>query len=66
MTDIQKIKGDWEEVCSDCRSTVGKPPLGKEPSDKFKRSILIAEHSPIRDIHVKWKWENIPSWVATH
>ena len=65
-TKILKIKGDWEEVVSDCRATVGKPPLGKEPSEKFKRSILIAEHSPIRDIHVKWKWSDIPSWVATH
>lgn len=65
-TDIIKIKGDWDEVASDCRSTVGKPPLGHEPSTAFKRRILIAEHSPIRDISVKWKWSEIPSWVATH
>ena len=65
-TKILKIKGDWEEVVSDCRATVGKPPLGKEPSEKFKKSILIAEHSPIRDIRIKWKWSDIPSWVATH
>lgn len=24
-TEILKIKGDWMEVASDCRSTVGKP-----------------------------------------
>lgn len=66
MTNILKVKGDWLEVVDDCRSTVGKPPLGKEPSEQFKRSILIAEHSPIRDISIKWKWTNIPSWVATH
>lgn len=65
-TNILKIKGDWIEVLSDCRSTVGKPPIDKEPSETFKRNILIAEHSPIRDISVKWKWENTPSWVATH
>lgn len=65
-TEIIKIKGDWEEVVSDCRSTVGKPPLGHEPSTEFKRKILISEHSPIRDISVKWKWHNIKSWVATH
>lgn len=41
-TEILKIKGDWEEVASDCRLTVGKPPLGKEPSADFKRKILIA------------------------
>lgn len=66
LTNILKVKGDWLEVVDDCRSTVGKPPLGKEPSEQFKRSILIAEHSPIRDISIKWRWTNIQSWVATH
>ena len=65
-TKIIKIKGDWEEVVNDCRTTVGKDALGKEPSTQFKREILISEHSPIRDIAVKWIWHNIPSWVATH
>ena len=65
-TKIIKIKGDWEEVVNDCRTTVGKDELGKEPSRKFKREILISEHSPIRSMSVKWQWQNIPSWVATH
>ena len=65
-TEILKIKGDWQEVVDDCRSTVGKPPLGRELSETFKKNILIAEHSPIRDITVKWKWRGIKSWVATH
>ncbi len=65
-TKFMKTKGDWEEVANDCRTTVGKDELGKEPSRKFKREILISEHSPIRSISVKWIWRNIPSWVATH
>lgn len=65
-TKILKIKGDWQEVVNDCRATVGKDALGKEPSTKFKREILISEHSPIRSISTKWIWKNIPSWVATH
>lgn len=65
-TEILKIKGDWIEVASDCRSTVGKPPLDHEPSVDFKKKILIAEHSPIRDISIKWTWRGIKSWVATH
>lgn len=40
-TEIKKIKGSWEEVVDDCRATVGKPPLGHEPSEDFKRRILI-------------------------
>ena len=65
-TKITKIKGDWQEVVDDCRATVGKQSLGKEPSAKFKREILIAEHSPIRDIIIKWFWEAMPHWVTTH
>lgn len=65
-TKIIKIKGDWQEVLDDCRFTVGKEPIGKEPSTKFKKEILIAEHSPIRDISFKWIWEKIPHWVGVH
>lgn len=65
-TEILKIKGDWEEVVNDCRATVKKQPLGKKPSVAFKKAILISEHSPIRDISVKFKWENIKYWVAMH
>lgn len=65
-TEIMKIKGDWEEVVNDCRATVKKRPLGKEPSVAFKKAILVSEHSPIRDISVKFKWANIKYWVAMH
>lgn len=65
-TIIQKIKGDWQEVVDDCRATVGKESLCKEPNRAFKRSILIAEHSPIRDIAVRWIWPNMPHWVTVH
>lgn len=65
-TEIIKVKGDWEEVVNDCRATVSKPPLGKEPSDQFKRDMLVCEHSPIRDISIKWKWRGIPHWVGVH
>lgn len=50
----------------DCRATVKKSPLGKEPSKAFKKAILISEHSPIRDISVKFSWKNIKYWVAMH
>ena len=65
-TTILKIKGDWQEVVDDCRATVKKSPLGKEPSTEFKKRILISEHSPIRDIVVKFRWEGIKYWVAMH
>ena len=60
------IKGTWQEVMNDARFTQNKSPLNKEPSDSFKRDILLAEHTPIRAIHVKWVWENILHWVGVH
>ncbi len=65
-TDILKIKGNWKEILNDCRFTVGKEPLDKEPSHEWKQKILISEHSPIRDIQVKFQWRDIPYWVAMH
>ncbi len=65
-TKIIKIKGNWNEVLNDCRFTVNKKDLSKEPSEKFKKKILIAEHSPIRDIYIKWRWLQIPHWVVVH
>ena len=65
-TRIIKIKGDWNEVLNDCRFTANKSDIDKEPSDKFKKKILIAEHSPIRDISFKWEWMNIKHWVIVH
>ena len=66
LTEIIKIKGDWEEVVKDCRMTVSKGGLGHEPSTAFKKAILISEHDPIRDIEVKFRWKNIKYWVAMH
>lgn len=63
---LTNIKGTWEEVVNRARTTVGKEELGKEPSDKFKRKILMAEHSPIRGLIYCFKITNLKSWVATH
>lgn len=65
-TELLKIKGDWEEVVNDCRATVAKEELGRVPSQKFKRAILISEHDPIRDIEIKFRWRDIPYWIAMH
>lgn len=65
-TEILKIKGDWQEVVDDCRATVKKSPLGKEPSTDFKKAILLAEHEPIRRIEIKFRWRGIPYWIAMH
>ena len=39
---------DWNRVLNAARMTVHKARIEKEPTDAFKKSILMAEHSPIR------------------
>lgn len=65
-TEIKKIIADWKEVKNECRHTSSKEDTDKDATSTFKRQILRAEHSPIRLIEVKWRWDNIKSWIATH
>lgn len=65
-TQIIKLLNDWKHVKNVSRTTVNKGYSDVEATKAFKQKMLISEHSPIREIIVKWKWENIKSWVATH
>lgn len=37
-----------------------------EPSSSWKRKMLLAEHSPIRQMFVSAKWINLPYWISVH
>ena len=65
-TEILKIKGEWSEALDACRATVSKKFLNKEPSKEFKKALVVCEHSPLRTIWVKWRWQGLPSYIATH
>lgn len=65
-TRINYISADWKRVKNHCRTTVNKDFTDNEPSEKFKKQLLISEHTPIRLLEVDWSWEDIYSWVATH
>lgn len=56
----------WERVVDAARFTVGKAPLGHEPSSKFKKKIIFAEHSPIRNLIFDIKVYDIPNFVSVH
>ena len=45
---------------------MGVPSGTGEPSSSWKRRMLLAEHSPIRKLHISWKWIDIISWVSVH
>jgi hypothetical protein len=57
---------NWKLVKNVSRNTVNKDHTNKAATSKFKLAILISEHSPIREIKIRWKWENIKSWIAVH
>ena len=64
--ELIKIKGTWRDVADAARITIGMEPGEKEPSSKWKKKMLLAEHSPIRKININWKWIDIPYWVSVH
>lgn len=61
-----KYTNNWSEVKEAARTTINKEGSGAVPSDSWKKTILLAEHSPIRLIHVKWKWKDLKSWISVH
>lgn len=68
MLEISKssVLGTWRDVADSANTTVNKAEGIKEPPSSWKRRILLAEHSPIRQMFFKWKWENLLSWVSVH
>ncbi len=65
-TEITKLLFDWRDVKNISRTTVNKVHTGNNATTRFKKLLLISEHSPIRELVTRWRWESIKSWVATH
>ena len=63
---FMKVKGTWREVADAARTTIRQEEGTGEPSARWKRRILQAEHSPIRKLCFNWKWLDLPYWVSVH
>lgn len=66
VTRLEVPTADWKRVVNAARRTVGKAPINHEPSDTFKKKILLAEHSPIRLLEYDFTLEDLRQWVTTH
>lgn len=66
VTRFECPKADWIRVVNAARRTWGKNPIDHEPSDSWKRGILLAEHSPIRLLEYDFTIEDIRQWVTVH
>jgi hypothetical protein len=62
---ILKYDVDWLAIKDACMATIGKQ-AGKEPTDEWKKKLLLAEHSPLRRSVISVKWEEIPYFVMGH
>lgn len=56
---------DWLLVKKCTLVTVGKE-TETPPTDKFKRDLLRARHSPIRELRFVFLLTDIPYWVSVH
>lgn len=61
-----EIKSTWREVADAARTTIGREKGKGEPSSAWKRKLLVSEHSPIRQLAIKWKWSGLKYWVSVH
>jgi len=59
-------KGTWREIADAANTTINREAGLKEPSDTWKRRMLLSEHSPIRKLGFGLKWYDLKYWVSVH
>lgn len=57
---------DWLGIKNLCRKTVNMVDTKNEPISKWKRDLLIAEHSPLRHSLITIQIDDIPYAMSTH
>ena len=60
-----KHEDNWQDVKDATMNTIGKN-TGKYPDSKWKRQLILSEHSPIRKLKFAWRWVDLKSWVSVH
>ena len=63
--EIQRVTS-WTDVLNAARFTQRLPLKSGEPSVKWKKKIIKAEHSPLRCLMFNIDFYDIPSYVSTH
>lgn len=61
-----EFQSGWEWAKRAALKTVGLKPKTKEPTNEWKKKMLLAEHSPIRNVIYYVSIWNIRQWVTTH
>jgi hypothetical protein len=61
-----KQYGSWVDVINSARISMGKEDTVKEPSNQWKKNILLSGHTPIREIEFIFVVTDIPYWIVMH
>jgi len=64
--ELMEVYGTWRGVADSANTTINREPGSREPSKEWKRKILKAEHSPIRQLAYRIKLYDLPYWVSVH
>ena len=56
----------WGDVYREALATEGKNSGGVLPNDKWRKKILLAEHSPIRVLEYRFEFSGLPYWSHVH
>ncbi|MDD4871385.1 MAG: thymidylate synthase ThyX [Kiritimatiellae bacterium] len=59
-------KGSWREVADCANVTIHKSEGINNPSSKWKRKMILCEHSPIRELFFDFKWTDLKYWISVH
>ena len=63
---VVKFDVDWTEIKNACRKTISMKDSNVVPDSKWKRDLLIAEHSPLRHSLITVDIEYVPFYVMGH
>jgi hypothetical protein len=63
---IENTTGTWRQIADAANVTINRKAGTKEPTNSWKKKILLAEHSPIRQLKVLSLWTGLKYWVSVH
>lgn len=63
---IKEFNVDWKLIKNECRQTVSMGESNIEPSEEWKKKLLICKHSPLRVGQILIHIENVPYYVMGH
>lgn len=56
----------WRKLANSARTTINMESGENEPTSKWKKRMLLCEHSPIRKLKISCCWAKIKYWVVMH